>query len=155
MISRMDRDVGRILELLEEPLLQLKLARLGVGVAHGQMKSSMNKQHGFKSPTEKMVYDVEIPETITVAELADRTRFDAKCDEQVLRQRLSITELESDESHGAGCIFDLTKAFGLVSHPIALEAARLLGLPLGKQREAPRPPARTPSRRPSRFLFPP
>ncbi|MCH2556314.1 MAG: translation initiation factor IF-2 [Alcanivorax sp.] len=48
------------------------------GVAHGQMKSSMNKQHGFKSPTEKMVYDVEIPETITVAELAQRMNIKAK-----------------------------------------------------------------------------
>ncbi|MGB1203988.1 MAG: translation initiation factor IF-2, partial [Alloalcanivorax venustensis] len=49
-----------------------------VGVAHGQMRSSMNKQHGFKSPTEKMVYDVEIPETITVAELAQRMNIKAK-----------------------------------------------------------------------------
>ena len=49
-----------------------------VGVAHGQMRSSMNKQHGFKSPTEKMVYDVEIPETITVAELAQRMNVKAK-----------------------------------------------------------------------------
>ena len=48
------------------------------GVAHGQMKSSMNKQHGFKSPTEKMVYDVEIPETITVAELAQRMNIKSK-----------------------------------------------------------------------------
>lgn len=48
------------------------------GIAHGQMKSSMNKQHGFKSPTEKMVYDVEVPETITVAELAQRMNIKAK-----------------------------------------------------------------------------
>ncbi len=41
-------------------------------VAHGQMKSSLNQQHGFKSPTEKMIYDVEIPETIVVADLAQR-----------------------------------------------------------------------------------
>ncbi|MHA7917570.1 translation initiation factor IF-2 [Alloalcanivorax xenomutans] len=48
------------------------------GVVHGQMKSSMNREHGFKSPTEKMVYDVEIPETITVAELAQRMNIKAK-----------------------------------------------------------------------------
>ncbi|EKF75358.1 translation initiation factor IF-2 [Alcanivorax hongdengensis A-11-3] len=48
------------------------------GVAHGQMKSSMNKQHGFKSPTEKMVYEVEVPETITVGDLAQRMNIKAK-----------------------------------------------------------------------------
>ncbi len=41
-------------------------------VAHGQLKGSMNKQHGFQSPTEKMVYEVEVPESITVQDLAQR-----------------------------------------------------------------------------------
>lgn len=50
----------------------------GKAVAHGQMKSSFQKAHGFKSPTEKMVYEVEVPETITVAELALRMNVKAK-----------------------------------------------------------------------------
>jgi len=48
------------------------------GVAHGQMKSSMNKQHGFKTPTEKKIYEVEVPETITVGDLAQRMNIKAK-----------------------------------------------------------------------------
>ena len=47
-------------------------------VAHGQMKSSLNREHGFKSPTEKMVYEVEIPETIVVADLAQRMNIKAR-----------------------------------------------------------------------------
>jgi translation initiation factor IF-2 len=50
----------------------------GKVVAHGQMKSSFQKAHGFKSPTEKMVYEVEVPEAITVAELALRMNVKAK-----------------------------------------------------------------------------
>jgi translation initiation factor IF-2 len=60
------------------------------GVAHGQMKSSMNKQHGFKSPTEKMVYDVEIPETITVAELAQRMNIKSK---ELIRSLVKMGEM--------------------------------------------------------------
>jgi translation initiation factor IF-2 len=48
------------------------------GVAHGQMKSSMNKQHGFKTPTEKKIYEVEVPETITLGDLAQRMNIKAK-----------------------------------------------------------------------------
>jgi translation initiation factor IF-2 len=47
-------------------------------VVHGQMKSSLNREHGFKSPTEKMVYEVEIPETIVVAELAQRMNIKSR-----------------------------------------------------------------------------
>ena len=42
------------------------------------MKSSMNKQHGFKTPTEKKIYEVEVPETITVGDLAQRMNIKAK-----------------------------------------------------------------------------
>ena len=48
------------------------------GVVHGKMKSSMNKQHGFKTPTEKKIYEVEVPETITVGDLAQRMNIKAK-----------------------------------------------------------------------------
>ena len=41
-------------------------------VAHGQLKGTMDKRHGFQSPTEKRVYDVDVPETITVQDLAQR-----------------------------------------------------------------------------------
>ncbi|MCG8393092.1 MAG: translation initiation factor IF-2 [Pseudomonadales bacterium] len=48
------------------------------GVAHGQMKSSMNRAHGFKAPTEKKIIEVEVPETITVGDLAQRMNIKAK-----------------------------------------------------------------------------
>ncbi len=48
------------------------------GVVHGKMKSSMNKQHGFKTPTEKKIYEVEVPDTITVTDLAQRMNVKAK-----------------------------------------------------------------------------
>ena len=38
----------------------------------------MNKQHGFKTPTEKKIYEVEVPETITVGDLAQRMNIKAK-----------------------------------------------------------------------------
>jgi translation initiation factor IF-2 len=59
-------------------------------VAHGQMKSSFHKQHGFKSPTEKMVYDVEVPETITVADLAQRMSVKAR---EVLKTLMQMGEM--------------------------------------------------------------
>ncbi|MFP1683613.1 translation initiation factor IF-2 [Alloalcanivorax sp. C16-1] len=66
------------------------------GVAHGQMKSSMNKQHGFKSPTEKMVYDVEIPETITVAELAQRMNIKSK---ELIKAMMKMGEMATVNQH--------------------------------------------------------
>jgi len=59
-------------------------------VAHGQMKSSFHKQHGFKSPTEKMVYEVEVPETITVAELAPRMNVKTR---EVLKALMKMGEM--------------------------------------------------------------
>lgn len=59
-------------------------------VAHGQMKSSFHKQHGFKSPTEKMVYEVEVPETITVADLAQRMNVKAR---EVLKTLMKMGEM--------------------------------------------------------------
>jgi len=66
------------------------------GVAHGQMRSSMNKQHGFKSPTEKMVYDVEIPETITVAELAQRMNIKSK---ELIKAMMKMGEMATVNQH--------------------------------------------------------
>ncbi|MDF1779859.1 MAG: translation initiation factor IF-2 [Alcanivoracaceae bacterium] len=59
-------------------------------VAHGQMKSSFHKAHGFKSPTEKMVYDVEVPEAITVADLAQRMSVKAK---EVMKTLITMGEM--------------------------------------------------------------
>jgi translation initiation factor IF-2 len=60
------------------------------GVAHGQMKSSMNKQHGFKTPTEKKIYEVEVPETITVGDLAQRMNIKAK---QLIKAMMKMGEM--------------------------------------------------------------
>lgn len=65
-------------------------------VAHGQMKSSFHKQHGFKSPTEKMVYDVEVPETITVADLAQRMSVKAR---EVLKTLMQMGEMATVNQH--------------------------------------------------------
>ncbi len=66
------------------------------GVTHGQMKSSMNRQHGFKSPTEKMVYEVEIPETITVAELAQRMNIKAR---ELIKALMKMGEMATVNQH--------------------------------------------------------
>lgn len=47
-------------------------------VSHGRMKNSLNTGHGFQNPTEKMVYEVEIPETIVISELASRMNIKAR-----------------------------------------------------------------------------
>jgi translation initiation factor IF-2 len=60
------------------------------GVAHGQMKSSMNKQHGFKTPTEKKIYEVEVPETIAVGDLAQRMNIKAK---QLIKAMMKMGEM--------------------------------------------------------------
>jgi translation initiation factor IF-2 len=65
-------------------------------VAHGQMKSSFHKAHGFKSPTEKMVYDVEVPETITVADLAQRMSVKAK---EVMKTLMQMGEMATVNQH--------------------------------------------------------
>ena len=59
-------------------------------VAHGQMKSSFNKEHGFKSPTEKMVYEVDVPETITVQDLAQRMNMKVR---EVIRALMKMGEV--------------------------------------------------------------
>jgi translation initiation factor IF-2 len=66
------------------------------GVAHGQMKSSLHKEHGFKSPTEKMVYEVEIPETITVADLAQRMNIKAK---ELIKTMMKMGEMATVNQH--------------------------------------------------------
>ena len=65
-------------------------------VAHGQMKSSFHKAHGFKSPTEKMVYEVEVPETITVADLAQRMSVKAK---EVMKTLMQMGEMATVNQH--------------------------------------------------------
>ncbi|MGJ3257851.1 MAG: translation initiation factor IF-2 [Alcanivorax sp.] len=60
------------------------------GVAHGQMKSSMSKLHGFKTPTEKKIYEVEVPETITVGDLAQRMNIKAK---QLIKAMMKMGEM--------------------------------------------------------------
>ena len=65
-------------------------------VAHGHMKSSFNKAHGFKSPTEKMVYDVEIPETITVADLSQRMSIKSR---EVIRTLMQMDEMATVNQH--------------------------------------------------------
>lgn len=59
-------------------------------VAHGQMKNTLNKQHGFQSPTGKMVYDVEVPENITVGDLAQRMNVKAA---EVIRTLMGMGEM--------------------------------------------------------------
>jgi len=54
------------------------------------MKSSMNKQHGFKTPTEKKIYEVEVPETITVGDLAQRMNIKAK---QLIKAMMKMGEM--------------------------------------------------------------
>ncbi len=68
----------------------------GKVVAHGQMKSSFHKAHGFKSPTEKMVYEVEVPETITVADLAQRMSVKAK---EVMKTLMQMGEMATVNQH--------------------------------------------------------
>ena len=65
-------------------------------VAHGQMKSSFHKQHGFKSPTGKMVYEVEIPEAITVADLAQRMSVKSR---EVLKALMQMGEMATVNQH--------------------------------------------------------
>ncbi|MCK0538042.1 translation initiation factor IF-2 [Alcanivorax quisquiliarum] len=65
-------------------------------VAHGQMKSSFHKEHGFKSPTEKMVYDVEVPETITVGDLAQRMNIKSR---EVMRTLMKMGEMATVNQH--------------------------------------------------------
>ncbi|MEY1660895.1 translation initiation factor IF-2 [Isoalcanivorax beigongshangi] len=59
-------------------------------VAHGQMKSTFQREHGFKAPQEKMVYDVEVPETITVADLAQRMNIKVR---EVMRTLMKMGEM--------------------------------------------------------------
>lgn len=59
-------------------------------VAHGQMKSSFHKEHGFRSPTEKMIYEVEIPENITVQDLAQRMSMKVR---DVIRALMQMGEV--------------------------------------------------------------
>lgn len=66
------------------------------GVVHGQMKSSMNKKHGFKSPTEKMVYEVEVPETVSVADLAQRMNVKAK---ELIKAMMKMGEMATVNQH--------------------------------------------------------
>ena len=68
----------------------------GSNVAHGHMKSSFNKAHGFKNPTEKIIYDVEIPETITVADLAQRMSIKSK---EVIRTLMTMGEMATVNQH--------------------------------------------------------
>ena len=65
-------------------------------VAHGQMKSSFHKAHGFKSPTEKMIYDVEVPDAITVADLAQRMSVKAR---EVLKALMQMGEMATVNQH--------------------------------------------------------
>ena len=65
-------------------------------VAHGHMKSSFHKAHGFKNPTEKIIYDVEIPETITVADLAQRMSIKSK---EVIRTLMQMGEMATVNQH--------------------------------------------------------
>ena len=50
----------------------------------------MNKQHGFKTPTEKKIYEVEVPETITVGDLAQRMNIKAK---QLIKAMMKMGEM--------------------------------------------------------------
>ena len=70
--------------------------RASGGVAHGQMRSSLHKEHGFKSPTEKQVHEVEVPETITVAELAQRMSVKAK---ELIKQLMKMGEMATVNQH--------------------------------------------------------
>jgi translation initiation factor IF-2 len=70
--------------------------RASGGVAHGQMRSSLHKEHGFKSPTEKQTHEVEIPETITVAELAQRMSVKAK---ELIKQLMKMGEMATVNQH--------------------------------------------------------
>ncbi len=70
--------------------------RASGGVAHGQMRSSLHKEHGFKSPTEKQVHEVEIPETITVAELAQRMSVKGK---ELIKQLMKMGEMATVNQH--------------------------------------------------------
>src|SRR5690606_8769413 len=65
-------------------------------VAHGQMKSSFHKEHGFKSPTEKMIYEVEVPETITVGDLAQRMNIKSR---EVMRTLMKMGEMATVNQH--------------------------------------------------------
>jgi len=59
-------------------------------VAHGQMRNTLNKEHGFKSPTGKMIYDVEVPENITVGDLAQRMNVKAA---ELIRALMGMGEM--------------------------------------------------------------
>lgn len=59
-------------------------------VAHGQMRNTLNKAHGFQAPTGKMVYDVEIPEMITVGDLAQRMNVKAA---ELIRTLMGMGEM--------------------------------------------------------------
>lgn len=62
----------------------------GGNVAHGQMRNTLNKEHGFKSPTGKMVYEVEVPESITVGDLAQRMNVKAT---ELIRSLMKLGEM--------------------------------------------------------------
>ena len=66
------------------------------GVAHGQMKSSMNKAHGFKAPTEKKILEVEVPETITVGDLAQRLNIKSK---ELIKSLMKMGEMATVNQH--------------------------------------------------------
>lgn len=74
----------------EERSSRRRKRRRGGNVAHGQMRNTLNKEHGFKSPTGKMVYDVEVPETITVGDLAQRMNVKAT---EVIRTLMKLGEM--------------------------------------------------------------
>lgn len=59
-------------------------------VAHGQMRNTLNRQHGFQSPTGKMVYEVEVPESITVGDLAQRMNIKAT---ELIRSLMKLGEM--------------------------------------------------------------
>jgi translation initiation factor IF-2 len=80
----------------EERATRRRRRRRSGGVAHGQMKSSLHQEHGFKSPTEKQVYEVEIPETITVADLAQRMSVKGK---ELIKALMKMGEMATVNQH--------------------------------------------------------
>lgn len=64
--------------------------RGNANVAHGQMRNTLNKEHGFKSPTGKMVYEVEVPDSITVGDLAQRMNVKAT---ELIRSLMRLGEM--------------------------------------------------------------
>ncbi len=59
-------------EEIEEVIHSPKPKKLSTNVVARPIIKVATNKHGFKKPTDKIIYDVEIPETITVADLAQR-----------------------------------------------------------------------------------